>query len=65
MNKLGSIVENMCKFSSIENVCGSCGNDYSVLVTMEFGSDCKQRGNIESSALWNCWWIKKGNLDEM
>lgn len=63
---LGSyVLENMRKLSSSENVCGSCGNNYSVSVTMESGGDCKESGNAELSGLWKCGRVKEGNLDEM
>lgn len=60
-----SVLENMRKLSSSENVCGSCGNNYEVSVTMESGGDCKESGNAESSGLWKCGRVKEGNLDEM
>lgn len=59
-----SVLENMRKLSSSENVCGSCGNNYSVSVTMESGGDCKESGNAGSSRFWKCERVKEGNLDE-
>ncbi|KAL8092764.1 uncharacterized protein LOC141690153 isoform X2 [Apium graveolens] len=59
------VLENMRKLSSSENVCGSCGNNYNVSVTMETGGDCKESENPESSGLWKCGRVKEGNLDKM
>nr|XP_017219802.1 PREDICTED: GPI transamidase component PIG-S-like isoform X1 [Daucus carota subsp. sativus] len=60
-----SVLENMRKLSSSENVCGSCGNNYSVSVTIESGGDCKESGDVEAAKLWKCGRIKEGNLEEM
>lgn len=64
-NKLGSsILGHMQKFTSNDPICGTCGNNYSVSVTLDSGTDCTQSQNVDSAELWRCGTVKDLNLNE-
>ncbi|XP_043704618.1 GPI transamidase component PIG-S [Telopea speciosissima] len=48
------ILERITKLTGSDPVCGSCGNNYTVSVTMESGKDCIRNRNAGNGCLWPC-----------
>ncbi|KAJ4968184.1 hypothetical protein NE237_014885 [Protea cynaroides] len=48
------ILERMRKLTGSSPVCGSCGNNYTVSVTMESGKDCIRNRNAGNGCLRRC-----------
>ncbi|KAI3911443.1 hypothetical protein MKW98_010330 [Papaver atlanticum] len=56
--KLGFMIsEQMTKFIGGDPVCGGCGKDYTVSVTVDSGNVCNQNLNGGDSCFWRCGMI--------
>ncbi|OVA14889.1 ABC transporter [Macleaya cordata] len=59
VEKLGFMIsEEMVKLTGNDPICGGCGKNQKVSVTIDSGSDCIRNLNSGSSCLWSC-----GSLD--
>ncbi|KAJ7950461.1 GPI transamidase component PIG-S, related protein [Quillaja saponaria] len=49
-----SILQKMINFTLKSSQCGTCGNNYSVSVIVDSGSNCMQTQNFKPSCSWRC-----------
>ncbi|KAI3874679.1 hypothetical protein MKX03_015156 [Papaver bracteatum] len=57
-HKLGFMIsEQMAKLTGGDPVCGGCGKDYTVSVTVDSGNVCNQNLNGGDSCFWRCGMI--------
>ncbi|XP_059626209.1 uncharacterized protein LOC132269148 isoform X2 [Cornus florida] len=49
-----SILDHMRRFTGDETVCGTCGNNYSVSVTLDSSTSCIRNQNVDSACSWKC-----------
>ncbi|MCL7035624.1 hypothetical protein MKW94_014709 [Papaver nudicaule] len=63
--KLGFMInEQMVKLTGGNPICGGCGNDYTVSVTVDSSNVCNRSLNVENSCFWRCGSIDlSGNLN--
>lgn len=57
------ISDQMKKLAGDDPVCGTCGNNYTVKVTMEINDDCIQSQGAESACSWLCGSLKGSNFE--
>lgn len=63
-DSIGSLIlGQMRELSGSDPVCGTCGNNYTVSVTLDSITDCEQSSNLESNPLWKCGAIMDLDLD--
>ncbi|PIA39291.1 hypothetical protein AQUCO_02600028v1 [Aquilegia coerulea] len=66
VEKLGFMIsDQMRKLSGNDTVCGGCGSNYTVSVTMESGADCVRNSNSGTDCLWQCGVVDSTKLKDV
>lgn len=57
-----AIVKRMFELNSKASLCGTCSDNYSVSVVVDYGSDCVETKNLKPSCSWKCGTINKNGF---